>query len=588
MAGSGSSASTASTKRLAALRREALEVRAEHHGGEVLARVLGLDAHVLEPRLGVGEAGPLQPRRGLLGRRRSSTGPAQPGERRLARPRRPPPGPTRRCPRRRTGRRAGRPAAAPRTGARTAGRGRRSSGTSRSRGSRRRARRARARAGRRRAPRRAGPSRSRASSTIAGEPSTATTSPRGSRSTSAAVTPPGAAAGVEHALVAAQLEPVEHLAAHRLQRRRDALVGLGVPVARTVAAHAPSHHAARPRRRASADQRATSSFGWRHAAEHVAGDDVGVGRVRAPDADAHAVEVRAAELALERLQPVVAGQAAAHLDADVAERQVDLVVDDEDAVEVELVATRARGRPSGPESFMNVCGLSTATRGPPGPVRPSVSSPANFFFGFGQVPALDQRVGDAEADVVRGVRVAGPGIAEPDDQPVDRGGARRASAVVARGRLGRRRRRLGLAASPSSPSAGSIGSPSSPTSSVSVSISSSTGSCVGGVIVAMTVSSRSSSSVTPCGHGDGGQRERVVHLQVGDVVADRVRDVVRERLDVELARLLAQHAALGRRPAPPRRRRARARRWTGSAGSCRRAAGRRGSPRRAPDGSGRP
>ena len=42
----------------------------------------------------------------------------------------------------------------------------------------------------------------------------------------------GAAAGVEHALVAAQLEPVEHLAPHRLHRRRDPLVGLGVPVAR--------------------------------------------------------------------------------------------------------------------------------------------------------------------------------------------------------------------------------------------------------------------------------------------------------------------------------------------------------------------
>ena len=46
-----------------------------------------------------------------------------------------------------------------------------------------------------------------------------------------------AAAGVEHALVAAQLEAVEHLAAHRLQRRRDALVGLGVPVARASTRH---------------------------------------------------------------------------------------------------------------------------------------------------------------------------------------------------------------------------------------------------------------------------------------------------------------------------------------------------------------
>jgi hypothetical protein len=33
---------------------------------------------------------------------------------------------------------------------------------------------------------------------------------------------------------------------------------------------------------------------------------------------------------------------------------------------------------------MYVCGFSTATRGPPGPARPSLSSPANFFFAFGR------------------------------------------------------------------------------------------------------------------------------------------------------------------------------------------------------------
>ena len=44
----------------------------------------------------------------------------------------------------------------------------------------------------------------------------------------------------------------------------------------------------------------------------------------------------AAELALERLQAVVAGEAAAEARADVAEGQVDLVVEDEHAVEVEL------------------------------------------------------------------------------------------------------------------------------------------------------------------------------------------------------------------------------------------------------------
>ena len=46
---------------------------------------------------------------------------------------------------------------------------------------------------------------------------------------------------------------------------------------------------------------------------------------------------------------------------------------------------------------MNVCGFSTATRGPPGPVRPSVSSPANFHFGFGR----SQRAINADAEIER-------------------------------------------------------------------------------------------------------------------------------------------------------------------------------------------
>ena len=149
---------------------------------------------------------------------KSTAPPSRPA--RARRPRRSPPAPPRRCPRRRTGRRAGRPAAAPRTGARTAGRGRRSSGTSRSRGSRRRAVQlelgqvggehldarpeplARLRHHRRRAVDR---------------DDLAARQPLEQRGRHAA----GAAAGVEHALVAAQLEAVEHLAPHRLQRRRD-------------------------------------------------------------------------------------------------------------------------------------------------------------------------------------------------------------------------------------------------------------------------------------------------------------------------------------------------------------------------------
>src|SRR5689334_20297718 len=81
------------------------------------------------------------------------------------------------------------------------------------------------------------------------------------------------------------------------------------------------------------------------AAEHVAGDDFRVGRVRPADADPHAVEVGAAELALQRLQPVVAGETAAEPRLHLAERQVDLVVQHDDPVEVdaECAAGRARG-----------------------------------------------------------------------------------------------------------------------------------------------------------------------------------------------------------------------------------------------------
>jgi len=42
----------------------------------------------------------------------------------------------------------------------------------------------------------------------------------------------GPAAGVEHALVAAQVEPVQHVAPHRLLGRGDALIGGCVPLSR--------------------------------------------------------------------------------------------------------------------------------------------------------------------------------------------------------------------------------------------------------------------------------------------------------------------------------------------------------------------
>ena len=228
---------------------------------------------------------------------------------------------------------------------------------------------------------------------------------------------PGAAAGVEHALVAAQLEPVEHLAAHRLQRRRDALVGGGVPVARR---HQPRDEPLGLVGRA-LDELAYLVRRPAPAAQHVPRDDVGVRRVGPPDPDADAHEVRAAELAPQRLQPVVAREPAALLEADVAERQVDLVVQHEHAVEVELEGA-ARGADGAPGVVHERLRLEHRDARAAGAGAALGQLGVELLLRLREVPAADQLVGDAEADVVRAVGVGRARVAEPDDQPVDRGG----------------------------------------------------------------------------------------------------------------------------------------------------------------------
>ena len=386
-----------------------------------------------------------------------------------------------------------------------------------------------------------------------------------------------------------QLEAVEHLAPHRLQRRGDALVGGGVPIPRPFA-HSPSTSLSASSA-ASPISAATSSFGWRQPLSTWPATMSGSVVSGRPTPTRTRQNSAPPSSRFKDFSPLWPASPPPSLTRMSPNGQVDLVVDDEDAVEIELVgpARRADRAPRvvherlrlehrHPRAARAGAALGQLTR--------------ELLLRLRQVPALDQRVGDAEARRCAGSshRTArGCRARRSASRP---GWTRRASAVVVRSRLGLVARGalglglgLGLAASSSSPSSGS---PSSPTSSVSVSISSSTGSSVGGVIVAMTVSSRSSSSVTPSRDGDGGQRERLVHLQAGDVVDDRVRDVVRQRLDVELARLLAEHAALGDAGRLVAAAADRARRPRGSAGSCRRAGGRGGSPRRAPDGSGHP
>src|SRR5829696_3929519 len=227
-------------------------------------------------------------------------------------------------------------------------------------------------------------------------------------------------------------------------------------------------------------------------AEHVRGDDLRVGRVGPADPDPHALEVGAAELPLERLEPVVAREPAAEPQADLAERQVDLVVDHEHAIEVELVGA-ARRTDRAPGLVHVRLRLEHRDARTAGPGASLAQLAGELLARLRQVPARDQRVRDLEADVVRRRGVAAPGVPETDDQPVDRGGGEE---------LQDSPEADCSASSPVSPSAcASAASPSapSPTSSVSVSISSGSGSRDGGVTVASTVSSGSSSSVTPAG-----------------------------------------------------------------------------------------
>ena len=236
----------------------------------------------------------------------------------------------------------------------------------------------------------------------------------------------------------------------------------------------------------------------------------------------------------------MAGEPAAEAGADLAERQVDLVVQDEDVVEARRGARRAPGRPSGRRrscrsaaSGSRPASWSTRAADPALGEQAAVTSTSACAG-----PSASQALGDLEADVVRGAGVLGAGVAEPDDQPVD---ARSAATRQRHPAPTRRRRRRRPPAS--SPSASAPSSPS-PTTSVSASISSSSSTCSrGGLSVATTVSG--SPMIVDAGRRvERPERQRVADLHAGDVVLDRVGDVGRQRLDRDLAERLLEHAAL--------------------------------------------
>ena len=225
---------------------QVLHVRAEHDRREELARLLGLLRRRLQPALGLGEAGGEQAAPGLLRRRRSSTAarssrsaphraPAR--ETSLACPRSTsmlpspphcatsrPPGAQRRVQPREQPLVVGDPVER---------RGREDRVERRSR--------ARARAGRADAHVGAGQSRSRAASTIDCEASAAITCPSRQALDQRLRDPARAAAGVEHGLIAAQLQPAEHFQAERLHRAGDPVVARSVP-RRVPLAYAVRYH----------------------------------------------------------------------------------------------------------------------------------------------------------------------------------------------------------------------------------------------------------------------------------------------------------------------------------------------------------
>ena len=127
----------------------------------------------------------------------------------------------------------------------------------------------------------------------------------------------------------------------------------------------------------------------------------------------------------DRAQPVVPALAAAALEPQRAEGQVQLVVHHDDPLDRDLVE-RGTATTGPPDSFMNACGLASTTGAPAS--RPSSTSAAAACGLEPAADALGQQVEDQEAGVVPGARVARPGVAQADDQL----NGRRPSALPAR------------------------------------------------------------------------------------------------------------------------------------------------------------
>ena len=273
----------------------------------------------------------------------------------------------------------------------------------------------------------------------------------------------------------------------------------------------------------------------------------------------------------------MARQAAAEPDADLAERQVDLVVQDEHVVELELVgATRGAGGTAGLVHERLRLQQRDARAARSGAALGQLAG--ELLLGLGQIPAARQLVGDLEARVVRRLGVAGARIPEPDYKPVDRSRSEElqdASPEIGSGVRSLVGVALGLRAILAHDGRLDLD------------------------VVGLGLDRRGSDrrdhgllevveERDAVRRGDRRQRERVVDLHRGHVVRDRVRDVTRQRLDVDLARLLGEHAALGDARRVVGAERARGPPSCGSSRACSRGGSPRARSHRAPGGAGDP
>src|SRR5258708_26442094 len=130
------------------------------------------------------------------------------------------------------------------------------------------------------------------------------------------------------------------------------------------------------------------------------------------DADAHA-PVIVGEERIDRAQPVMPGGAAAALDPQLALGEIELVMDDRDLAGSELEEARR-----GADRFAGIVheGLRLQHHDAFAADRPFRELALEAILEGGKGMAADDLVHRHEADIVPGARIAGPGIAEPDDE----------------------------------------------------------------------------------------------------------------------------------------------------------------------------